>query len=92
MVEYLCKKLKELRLEHGFSKEELAFKLGISTYRLTRLENLTLKATIYEMALLTCHLKAKANYITGESSIRRYPDNIKYEKYEKKYNNIKCKK
>ena len=53
MIEYLSVKLKELRIEQGFSKEELAFKLGISTYKLTRLENLTLKANIYEMALLT---------------------------------------
>ena len=34
MNKYICVKLKELRLEKGFNKEELALKLGISPYRL----------------------------------------------------------
>ena len=92
---YLCVKLKELRLEKGFSKEDLAYKLKISPYKLARLENLTSKATICEMASLIYYLDAKLNYITGESSVRKFPIDLpydEYEFYEKLHNKIKKKK
>jgi hypothetical protein len=60
-----------------------------------KLENLTLMANIYEMIPLTYYLNAKLNYITGESSIRKYPIDLpygQYEQYEKEHNTIKHKK
>ena len=95
MLQYKCVKLKELRLEQGYTQKHLASLMKISVARLSKLENLTLMANIYEMASLTYHLNAKLNYITGESSIRKYPIDLSYdehEKYEKKYNTIKHKK
>lgn len=73
MSEFLCVRLKELRLEMGFTKKQLAFNLGISTYKLTRLENLTLKANLYEIGSLTYFLNANIDYIVGESPVRVRP-------------------
>ena len=95
MLQYTCVKLKELRLEQGYTQKHLASLMKISVTRLSKLENLTLMANIYEMASLTYHLNAKLNYITGESSIRKYPIGLpygQYEQYEKEHNTIKHKK
>ena len=95
MDEYLCVKLKELRLEHGYTQKQLASLLKISVYRLCKLENLKSKASLIEVASLTYHLDAKFNYITGESSIKKFPEDLKYgefEKYEREHNTIKNKK
>ena len=93
--EYLCVKLKELRLEMGYTQKQLASLLRISVYRLSKLENLKLKASITEVASLIHHLDAKFDYIIGESSVKKFPEDIKYseiEKYEKEHNTIKHKK
>jgi transcriptional regulator with XRE-family HTH domain len=95
MLQYKCVKLKELRLEQGYTQKHLASLMNISVYKLSKLENLTLMANIYEMAPLTYYLNAKLNYITGESSIRKYPIDLpygQYEQYEKEHNTIKHKK
>lgn len=73
MSKFLCVRLKELRLEKGLTKGELAFKLGISFYKLTRLENLTLKANLYEIGSLTYFFNANIDYIIAKSSVRIKP-------------------
>ena len=93
--EYLCVKLKELRLEKRYAQKQLASLLRMSVCRLSKLENLKLKASITEVASLTYHLDAKFDYIIGESSIKKFPDDLKYgefDKYERKYNTTKHKK
>ena len=95
MDEYLCVKLKELRLEHGYTQKQLASLLKISVYRLSKLENLKQKASLIEVASSTYYLDAKFDYIIGESSIKKFPDDLKYgehENYERTYNTIRNKK
>lgn len=94
MEEYLCVKLKELRLEKRYTQKQLADLINISVNKISRLENLTLKANMCEIISLTYYLDTKINYITGESSIKKYPEDLpydEYENYEKKYNTIKHK-
>lgn len=82
ILEYKCVKLKELRLEQGYTQKQLAYLMHISVNKLSMLENLSLTANIYKMASLTYFLKAKADYITGESSIKRFPEDLPYDEYD----------
>lgn len=94
MEEFLCEKLKELRLEKGLTKKYLASNMGVSTYRITRLENLKSKANLYEMFGLSYLLGVKGDYIAGISSVRNFPIDLPYaefENYERKHNKIKRK-
>lgn len=92
MLQFKCVRLKELRLAQGYTQKQLASLMNISTYKLSRLENLALTADLYEMASLTYYLKAKLDYITGESSIRSLPEDLPYSEYcnyTKQYDKIK---
>ena len=82
LIDRKCIRLKELRLEMNYTQKQLAQNMEISLYRLKCLENLSHSPNILELARLAYWLDAKSNYITGESFLRRFPENLPYAEYE----------
>jgi len=83
MSSYICVRLKELRIEKGINKKELAKILNVSISKINRWEQLIDYPNIVQIAQLSNLFNARIQYIQGLSNIRKIPSDVPYLQVEK---------
>lgn len=75
---YIGSKIKNIRVEHGYTIEELANKLNVSRVSLTRYENGTRKANQDVLFELANFFKVSIDYFFPSNKYEKQPTNITY--------------
>ncbi len=63
-MEY-CKRLKELRINHGYTQQQIAYILRIRQEQYSKYENGRRELPIHHLISLCCLYKTSADYILG---------------------------
>lgn len=82
-MQYICVRLKELRLEKGITQKSLAQLLGVSITTVSKWERLIEFPNIVQIAQLSHFFDARIQYIQGTSNIRKIPMDIPYSQIDK---------
>lgn len=82
-MSYKCVRLKELRLEKGFTQKYLAELMSVPVAKISKWERLLGSPNIVEIALLSYFFDARISYIQGTSNVRKTPVDIPFSKIDK---------
>lgn len=77
-MQYNCVKLKELRLEKGFTQKQLSEMSGFSIYKIRQWEKCISYPNLHDAVVLCINLNVELDYLRGTSQTKKI---IKYENY-----------